>query len=194
MSRHVLDGKPITVNHPNFPLTKWRLRKIGMQGRSGHRRPGYTAVIEGEAKGLMSPPASWPVKPPCLLLARNRPGAMSALQPLSGGKGTHCGHIATAVFDPNRTLARQRAGTPAISFDHLVGAGERREASRLARRRRKRLIDSRSADALRTRSWLRLTRHTQPGAMLRSIRAPKPRSRGPPRGPPRRKYHATPVS
>jgi hypothetical protein len=37
-------------------------------------------------------------------MARNRPGAMSALQPLSGGKRTHCGHIATAVFDPNRTL------------------------------------------------------------------------------------------
>src|SRR6266699_252019 len=74
-----------------------------MQGRSGHRRPGYTAVIEGEAKGLMSPSASWPVKPPCLLLARNRLGAMSALQPLSGGKRTHCGHVATAVFDPKAT-------------------------------------------------------------------------------------------
>src|SRR6266700_3250319 len=35
--------------------------------------------------------------------ARNRPGAMSALQPLSGGKRTHCGHVATADFDPFRT-------------------------------------------------------------------------------------------
>jgi hypothetical protein len=38
------------------------------------------------------------------VLARNRPGAMSALQPLSGGKRTHCGHVATAVFDPIRTF------------------------------------------------------------------------------------------
>src|SRR6266568_3763174 len=36
-------------------------------------------------------------------LALNRPGAMSALQPLSGGKRTHCGHVATAVFDPYET-------------------------------------------------------------------------------------------
>jgi hypothetical protein len=43
----------------------------------------------------------------CLLLARNRPGAMSALQPLSGGKRTHCGHVATAVFDPIRTSGRR---------------------------------------------------------------------------------------
>ena len=55
------------------------------------------------------------------ILARNRPGAMSALQPLSGGKRTHCGHVATAVFDPNRTLMRS---TEIASFDHLVGPGE----------------------------------------------------------------------
>src|SRR6266849_5398492 len=34
--------------------------------------------------------------------ARNRPGAMSALEPLSGGKRTLCGHVATAVLDPPR--------------------------------------------------------------------------------------------
>src|SRR6266849_5772468 len=28
---------------------------------------------------------------------------MSALPPLSGGKRTHCGHVATAVFDPPQT-------------------------------------------------------------------------------------------
>ena len=28
---------------------------------------------------------------------------MSALQPLSGGKRTHCGHVVTAVFDPKPT-------------------------------------------------------------------------------------------
>jgi hypothetical protein len=33
-------------------------------------------------------------------LARNRPSAMAALPPLSGGKRTYCGHVATAVFDP----------------------------------------------------------------------------------------------
>src|SRR5713101_1131917 len=33
----------------------------------------------------------------CPELARNRLGAMSALQPLSRGKRTHCGHIATAT-------------------------------------------------------------------------------------------------
>ncbi len=40
---------------------------------------------------------------------------MSALQPLSGGKRTHCAHVATAVFDPFRTCSE-----PA-SFDHLAG-------------------------------------------------------------------------
>jgi hypothetical protein len=37
-------------------------------------------------------------------LYRNRPGAMSALQPLLGGKRTHCGHVAIAVFDPLPTF------------------------------------------------------------------------------------------
>ncbi|SRR6266568_4497220 len=61
-------------------------------------------------------------------LALNRPGAMSALQPLSGGKRTHCGHVATAVFDPFRTLV-------AVSLDHLVRAAKQQrrdvEAERL---------------------------------------------------------------
>jgi putative tryptophan/tyrosine transport system substrate-binding protein len=39
-------------------------------------------------------------------LPRNRLGAMSALQLLSGGKRTHCGHVATAEFDPTRTSAQ----------------------------------------------------------------------------------------
>src|SRR6266496_4950626 len=38
-----------------------------------------------------------------LNMARNRPSAMSALQPLSGGKRTHCGHVVTADFDPEPT-------------------------------------------------------------------------------------------
>src|SRR5438876_2661657 len=59
------------------------------------------------------------------VLARNRPGAMSALQPLSGGKRTHCGHIATAVFDPIRTLVPRTAMTknavePAYSSHPLI--------------------------------------------------------------------------
>jgi hypothetical protein len=38
---------------------------------------------------------------------------MSAPQPLSGGKRTHCGHVATAVFDPFRTFQ----GTPCTPFE-----------------------------------------------------------------------------
>src|ERR1700674_3338702 len=38
----------------------------------------------------------------CRLLAPNRPAAMSAIQPLLGGKRTHGGHVATAVFDPEQ--------------------------------------------------------------------------------------------
>jgi hypothetical protein len=53
---------------------------------------------------------------------------MSALQPLSGGKRTHCGHVATAVFDSQRTSTRVvtqlRVTFRASSFDHLVGADE----------------------------------------------------------------------
>src|SRR5260370_26763230 len=48
-------------------------------------------------------------------LYRNRPSAMSALQPLSGGKRTHCGHVATAVFDPYRTSRPHSITSSAMS-------------------------------------------------------------------------------
>src|SRR6266567_675534 len=36
------------------------------------------------------------------IMARNRLGAMSALPAAIRGKRTHCGHVATAVFNPLR--------------------------------------------------------------------------------------------
>src|SRR5260370_34493476 len=46
------------------------------------------------------------------IMARNGPSAMSALQPLSGGKRTHCGHVPTAVFDPKATFGALNAQLP----------------------------------------------------------------------------------
>src|SRR6266566_9224528 len=78
-----------------------------MQGRSGHRRPGYTAVIEGEAKGLMSPPASWPVKPPCLLLALAGRGGRNRQSPVIGHDRTCRERALTAESDPGPTSSAQ---------------------------------------------------------------------------------------
>ena len=46
---------------------------------------------------------------------------MSALQPISGGKRTHCGHIATAVFDPGADLAAASANPRPIQSPHRRG-------------------------------------------------------------------------
>src|SRR6266699_5278490 len=78
----------------------------GPRGKRGGQTPRWPRLTERDV-GCLLRVSRFGDDRECPDVARNRLGAMSALQPLSGGKRTHCGHVATAVFDPTRTLGGQ---------------------------------------------------------------------------------------